>query len=92
MAALRTMIGRIYGPVEALQAFNAIHANLGAFLSDPQKAELIALINVQGAIMQTGHGRTQEWSQDFWVRLPVVFCTHAGAVQVLGVERLAASL
>lgn len=70
MAALRTMIGRIYGPVEALQAFNAIHASLGAFLSDPQKAELIALINVQGAIMQTGHGRTQEWSQDFWVRLP----------------------
>ena len=70
MAALRTMIGRIYGPVEALQAFNAIHASLGAFLSDPQKAELLALINVQGAIMQTGHGRTQEWSQDFWVRLP----------------------
>ena len=69
--AVKLMLSRIQGPVEALQASNAINAGWGAFLNEYQKQEIAAVINRQAAALgpATGYSK-QDWSGDFWQVLP----------------------
>ena len=92
--AVKLMLSRIQGPVEALQASNAINAGWGAFLNAYQKGEINAVINRQAAALgpATGH-RKQDWGGDFWQVLPRSWATglptktkcqllYAGAFQI----------
>ena len=54
--AVKLMLSRIQGPVEALQASNAINAGWGAFLNAYQKGEINAVLNRQAAALGPATG------------------------------------